>query len=151
MVNMDKYQVIAMATSGVLYTILLVFTIVLIVLKTRYDREINDKYGSDTVPEIDPTDNTIQLVAVKRLKGSNLLGYETESEVQARLAKLTKDEFIKLNIIDYPWSIDEWYNTGISESDIAKRNKYETEMLFAYDSNHKLDSTKSKYLVRTFN
>lgn len=91
----------------------------------------------------------VQLVAVMRHSGSNrITGLETNEEVQARLAKLSYNEFIKENVIAYPYSQEQWHNS--SEEEILARNTIEQKMLFAYDSDKKLNSSRSKYIRRIF-
>lgn len=90
----------------------------------------------------------VQLTAVALKKGKGITGYETEEELQARLSKLTRDEFEQLEVIDFPYGHTEWEALGNDADKILKRNNYEISMYFAYDVNKKL--IEDNIIVREF-
>lgn len=90
----------------------------------------------------------VQLTAVALKKGKGITGYETEEELQARLYKLTRDEFEQLEVIDFPYGHTEWEALGNDADKILKRNNYEIGMYFAYDVNKKL--IEDNIIVREF-
>lgn len=119
--------------------------------KNHHEEHIGYESYNPSAPNVLEEDGEVQLVAVKRLKGSSkLTGLETDSEVKKRLSKLTKEEFISLNIESYPWTKEEWHDERLSPKDIEERNDYEQEMIFAYDGNKQLNETKAKFIRRKF-
>lgn len=98
-----------------------------------------------------PNNEIVQLVAVKRLMGSDrITGFETNKEVKKRLSKLNINDFKELNIIDYPWTREQWEDKKYTGEDINNRNAYEQSMLFAYNADKTLNKENNSFILREF-
>ena len=115
------------------------------------DESTTDKEDKDPTPDPEPTPEpeqpeievvpeVIQLTAVKLLKGSSVVGYETNEELKKRLSTLTKDEFLALNIDEKPYTLEQWDALAGDEKAIQERNAYEMSIYFAYDYEGNLKS-----------
>ena len=91
----------------------------------------------------------IQLYAIKRLPGSSPTKFETEDEIKSRLATLSKEEFIALNVDDRPWTEKEW-SSAESFEEIENRNLHEISMFYAYNPDGSLNKGRSEVLCREF-
>lgn len=91
----------------------------------------------------------IQLYAIKRLPGSSPTKFETEAEIKSRLANLSKDEFISLNVDDRPWTEKEW-SSAESFEEIENRNLHEISMFYAYNPDGSLNKGRAEVLFREF-
>lgn len=104
--------------------------------------------NKDTKPSKEKV--VVKLQAIKREKGTGLGGYETYQEAGARLAKLSKEEFEKLNVDDKPWGQAEWANPSLTEEKILERNKHEQGMLYRSLANGKEIPQHVEILTREF-
>lgn len=104
-------------------------------------------------PETKPEnkEETIQLIAVKKLKGTNPFGLESDKELADRLSKLNKAEFVKLDIKEYPLTKEGWVELANKEGEEAvyARNTYEMGIYFAYNGYKELKEANNP-LLRTF-
>lgn len=97
-----------------------------------------------------PQPEVIQLTAVKLLAGSSVFGFETQEELETRLASLSKEEFLDLEVVDFPFDTDDWDAIAGDSYKIETRNKYEMGMWFACDSDKILIEEKASVIRRTF-
>ena len=92
----------------------------------------------------------IQLTAVERLAGSSPLCHkETDEEVRARLLKLSRDEFLLLNVDEKPFSLEEWDSLKTYEEAEA-RSMHEIGMLYAYNHDGTVNQHRADLLYREF-
>ena len=92
----------------------------------------------------------IQLTAVERLAGSSpLCNKETDEEVKARLSKLSRDEFLLLNIDEKPFSLEEWDSLKTYEEAEA-RSMHEIGMLYSYNHDGTVNQQRANILYREF-
>lgn len=92
----------------------------------------------------------IQLTAVKLLEGKSVFGFETQEELEARLSSLTKEEFMALEVVDFPFDTDDWDAIAGDSHKIETRNKYEMGMWFACDADKILIEEKASVIRREF-
>lgn len=92
----------------------------------------------------------IQLTAVKLLEGSSLFGFETQEELEKRLAPLSKEEFMALEVVDFPFDTDDWDAIAGDSHKIETRNKYEMGMWFACDADKILIEEKASVIRKEF-
>lgn len=106
--------------------------------------------SSDDVQVEQPSQpsEVIQLCSVEREAGSNEHGFETDQEVQSRLAKLSKEEFMKKDTKEYPWPESKFVEVG--EEKAAARRVYEQRMVFAYNVDESLNGEKAAFIRRSF-
>ena len=92
----------------------------------------------------------IQLTAVERLAGSSPICHkETDEEVKERLSKLSRDEFLLLNIDEKPFTMEEWDSLKTYEEAEA-RSMREISMLYAYNHDGTVNKHRADILYREF-
>lgn len=142
---MATWKIVLISIAVVLVVAAIIAITVILVLKNKKKKK--------NQPVSKPTDKkepvTIQLHAVKLLKGTGTFGYETEEELKTRLSKLSKKEFEALNIIEFPYNEEQWNTLQDRPEDIEKRNAYEMGIFFAYDYKAKL-KPNADIICRTF-
>lgn len=139
---MATWKIVLISIAVVLVVAAIIAVTVILVLKKK-------KKQSVSTPAVKQEPEIIQLYAVKLLSGSGVFGYETEEELQARLSKLSKDEFKALDIVEYPYDENQWNSLEGKPEAIKDRNKYEMGIFFAYDYKKNLKSN-GHILCRTF-
>lgn len=140
--------IIASIVLGCLVVVgLIVF---LLVYFLWYKKKQRKQVQTTPVTPSAPNKVVVQLTAVKLLKGSNIVGYETAEELSARLNKLSKADFLALDVIDFPLSKDDWDLLAGDGEKILKRNTYEMGMWFAYDSDRQIVEDKASIIRREF-
>lgn len=118
--------------------------------KKQHKDEAVNTVSPDQEQEEAPQPEVIQLTAVKLLEGSSAFGFETQEELEKRLASLTKEEFLALEVVDFPFDTDDWDAIAGDSYKIETRNKYEMGMWFACDSDKILIEEKASVIRRTF-
>lgn len=92
----------------------------------------------------------IQLTAVERLHGSSPINKkETDEEVRERLSKLSRDEFILLNVEEKPFTLEEWYSLK-DYIEAEQRSMHELGMLYAYNADGTVNDLRANILYREF-
>ena len=93
---------------------------------------------------------TVKLNAISRKEGHNLNGMETYGDIEARLSKLSFEEFKELDEPDErPWTETEWNdpkNSGLKDI----RKKTENGLFFRLKSDGTVNEDNAKILTREF-
>ena len=117
---METWKIVLISIAVVLVVAAIIAAIVVpIVLKKKKAKQANNVEVKENIPE--PEKEIIQLKAVKLQSGSGMFGFES------------KEEFLALNIEEYPWNQEQWDALEGKPEEIHARNSYEIGIFFAYN------------------
>ena len=129
---METWKIVLISIAVVLVVAAIIAAIVVpIVLKKKKAKQTNNVEVKENIPE--PEKEIIQLKAVKLQNGSGMFGVEYKEELKERLSKFSKEEFLALNIEEYPWNQEQWDALEGKPEEIHARNSYEIGIFFAYN------------------
>lgn len=130
-----KIVLIVLGCLILLAGIIAAIIVPIIIKKNKSKKQVKE----EVQPEVKQPE-VIQLKAVKLQSGSGMFGFESPEEIRKRLSTLTKEEFLALEIDDYPYNQEQWNALEGKPEEIYARNEYELGIFFAYNYRKELKS-----------